>query len=107
MNQVQALRKQNFVKAKPILLIVAAQRCNVLRLILRKGIGLALIGILIGTAGALVVTQSLRSPLFLVKPNEPWALAGTSLLLFAVALLACWFPARRAPRVDPTEGIAL
>jgi predicted permease len=84
---------------------LGAQRYNVLGLILVQGMSLALIGIIIGTMGALAVTKSLRSLLFLVRPNEPWVFAGTSLLVLTVALLACWLPARRAASISPMEAL--
>jgi predicted permease len=78
---------------------------NVLRLVLRQGLVTALIGVAIGVAGAIVLTRTLRSFLFGLSPTDPVTFAGVALLLILVALLACYFPARRAAKVDPMEAL--
>jgi predicted permease len=78
---------------------------NVLRLVLRQGLVTTLIGVAIGVAGAIVLTRTLRSFLFGLSPTDPVTFAGVALLLILVALLACYFPARRAAKVDPMEAL--
>ena len=78
---------------------------DVLRLILSQGAWTTAIGIVIGLAGALILTRTMQSLLFGVSPNDPLTLAGVAVLLAAVALLACYIPARRAMRVDPITAL--
>jgi putative ABC transport system permease protein len=66
---------------------------------------LATIGIVIGVGGALWLTHFLKSFLFEVKALDPTAFIATLLLLVAIALLAVWFPARRATRVSPITAL--
>src|SRR5262249_4517438 len=82
-------------------LTLGAQPGQVLTLILRQGLGLALSGVLLGLAGAWGLTRLLRSLLFEIPPPDPFSFALIPLLLLSVALLACWIPARRAAKVDP------
>jgi ABC-type antimicrobial peptide transport system permease subunit len=63
--------------------------------------GLVLVGLAVGAAGALALTRVMRSLLFDVKPWDPLTLASVSVLLAAVAFAASYIPARRATRVDP------
>ena len=78
---------------------------NVLRLVLRQGLVTALIGVAIGMGGAIVLTRTLRSFLFGLSPTDPGTFAAVAVLLILVALLACYFPARRAAKVDPIEAL--
>jgi putative ABC transport system permease protein len=80
---------------------LGAQIPDMLKLIIRQGMKLVLIGIAIGLAGAFTVTRAVSSLLFGVGANDPVTFAGVAILLVAVALLACWIPARRATKVDP------
>jgi putative ABC transport system permease protein len=80
---------------------LGAQIPDVLKLIIRQGMKLVLIGIVIGLAGAFTVTRAVSSLLFGVGANDPVTFAGVAILLVAVALLACLIPAWRATRVDP------
>jgi putative ABC transport system permease protein len=84
---------------------LGAQQRNVLSLVIDHGMKLALAGVALGLLSALALTRALRSLLYDVKPTDPLTLAAVSLLLLAVALLACWLPARRATRVDPMEAL--
>jgi putative ABC transport system permease protein len=84
---------------------LGAQKGDVLRLIVSQGAMLGGIGIVIGLAGALLVTKFLRSMLFGVSPFDPMSFVGVSLLLAGIALLASYVPARRAARVDPVEAL--
>jgi predicted permease len=80
---------------------LGAQSGNVRGLILRQGMTLALIGSVIGLAIAFGATRLLKSVLYGVSASDPITFAGVTLVLGAVALIACWLPARRATRVDP------
>ena len=84
---------------------MGAQPRNMLALILGRGASLALIGIAAGTLGALALTRFLSSLLFGVAPKDPLTFVGIALLLFGVALAACYVPARRAMRVDPMVAL--
>jgi putative ABC transport system permease protein len=74
---------------------------DVRSMVVKQGMRLALIGVFLGVAAALALTRLMASLLYGVKPWDPAAIASVALLLSAVALLATYFPARRASRVDP------
>jgi ABC-type antimicrobial peptide transport system permease subunit len=82
-------------------LALGAHPRRVLRLVLSHGASLAGIGIVIGLFGAFALSRVVVGLLYDVKANDPATLLGVSLLLAAVALLACYIPARRATRLDP------
>jgi putative ABC transport system permease protein len=84
---------------------LGAQRRDVLRLIMRDGARLAAIGIGVGFVGAMAVTRLIRSLLFEVTPTDPAVFIGVVVLLAAVALAACYLPARRALKVSPTVAL--
>ena len=84
-----------------IRLALGAQPSDVLRMVFGQGARLAAIGLTLGVFGALLMTSTLSSLLFNVKPNDPQTFLGVALLLASIALLACWLPARRATKVDP------
>ena len=80
---------------------LGAESGDVLWLVVRHGVRLALAGVVIGLAGAFGLVQFLRSLLYNTSPYDPVTLIGVAAFLAAVTLLACWLPARRATRVDP------
>src|SRR3989441_10701042 len=88
-----------------IRLALGASKRNVLSLVIAQGMKLALAGMAIGILAALALTRIIRSLLYGVTPTDPATFALVSLLLLAIALLACWLPARRAARVDPMEAL--
>jgi putative ABC transport system permease protein len=88
-----------------IRLALGAQKRDVLSLVMGQGMKLALAGVAIGIVAALALTRVIRSLLYGVTPTDPVTFAVVSLLLVAVALLACWLPARRAAKVDPMEAL--
>jgi putative ABC transport system permease protein len=82
-------------------LALGAQRRDILGLVFKKGMVLALAGVVIGLGGAVGVTRLMTSLLFGVKPVDALTFAAVSSCLLIVALLACYIPARRATKVDP------
>jgi putative ABC transport system permease protein len=86
-------------------LALGAQRGEVVGLVLRQGLGLAIAGGAVGLAGALIVTRAMAGLLYGVSPNDPLTFGAVTALLTAVALVACYVPARRAMRVDPIVAL--
>jgi putative ABC transport system permease protein len=80
---------------------LGANRSNILALVLKKGMGLTLLGVAIGLAASFVLTRLMSSLLFGVKAFDPLTFVVVPVLLATVALVACWIPARRATKVDP------
>jgi putative ABC transport system permease protein len=77
----------------------------VLRLVLRQALWMIAGGLVLGLAGAAALTRFISSQLWEVPSTDPATFAGVSVLLSAVALLACWIPTRRAVQVDPTIAL--
>ena len=88
-----------------IRMALGAARTNVFRMVLAQGAQLAGVGIAVGLAAALAVTRLMNSFLFGIQPTDPVTFGAVSALLVAVALLACYLPARRATRVDPIVAL--
>ncbi|HSB17665.1 MAG TPA: ABC transporter permease [Bryobacteraceae bacterium] len=86
-------------------LALGAERDDVLKLVLRRGLKLSLIGVAIGIAGALAMTRLVSGFLYGVKASDPLTFAAVSLLLILVALAASYIPARRATTVDPMAAL--
>ena len=84
---------------------LGAQLRDVLTMVLRSGLSLALLGISIGLAGAFGLTRLMSKLLFGVTPTDAVTFASVAGILFVVALLACYVPARRATRVDPSIAL--
>jgi predicted permease len=84
---------------------LGAQPSDVLRLVIGHGAGMALMGIAIGAGAALGLTRLMASQLFGVSVHDPVTFAGVAILLLAVAVAACYFPARRAMKVDPMVAL--
>jgi ABC-type antimicrobial peptide transport system permease subunit len=84
---------------------LGAQENHVLGLVITQGLRLTIVGVLIGLFGAFALTRYLSSQLFRVRPDDPFTFAVIPLVLAAVALVACWLPARRAAHVNPTEAL--
>jgi predicted permease len=88
-----------------IRIALGATARNILTLVIRRGLVLAVIGIAIGVAGALALTKLIARLLFETNPTDPTTYVASALIFVAVAILASYFPARRATRVDPTEAL--
>ncbi|MGA2047971.1 MAG: ABC transporter permease [Terracidiphilus sp.] len=84
-----------------IRLALGAQRGTILKMVLRRGLGLAAAGAGLGVAGALIVSHLMAGLLYGVSPNDPPTFAGVTLVLATVALVASYIPALRAMRLDP------
>jgi putative ABC transport system permease protein len=88
-----------------VYIALGAQHRDVLRLVIKDGVKLALLGIMLGLAGAIALTRVMVGLLFEVKPTDPATLLGVAALLAAVALLACFIPARRALNIHPMTAL--
>jgi predicted permease len=88
-----------------IRLALGAQRSDILRMVVRQGLGLAIAGAAVGLVCALIVSHLMAGLLYGVRPTDPLTFAGVALLLIGVALLACYIPARRAIHVDPLVAL--
>jgi len=84
---------------------LGAGRGSLLSLVIARGMRLAMAGLAIGLAGALALTRLLGSLLFGISPRDPLTLLAVAAILAAVALLACYIPARRAAAVDPLVAL--
>jgi len=84
---------------------LGAQRRDVLGMVIREGLQLLMFGSLVGLVGALLVTRIIRSLLYSTSPTDLLSFVAPSLMLLAVALLACYIPARRAAKIDPIVAL--
>jgi len=82
-------------------LALGADPFTVMRMVVREGMTVAVAGAAVGVAGALLLTRSMASFLYGVRPSDPLTFVGVSGLLLGAALLASFLPARRAARTDP------
>jgi len=88
-----------------IRMALGASALDVLRLVVKNGMTLAVIGVIAGLAGAWIVTRYMDSLLVGVQPTDALTLVAVSILLVTVALIACFIPARRATKVDPLVAL--
>jgi ABC-type antimicrobial peptide transport system permease subunit len=84
---------------------LGAQQHHVLNMVIGQGLSLVLAGTMAGIGFAFIVTRYLRHLLFGVGPTDPGTFVAVSVILAAVAVLACYIPARRATRVDPVVSL--
>ena len=88
-----------------IRMAMGAKPFDILRLMLRQGVTLVAMGVLAGLVLTLALARILRRVLLMASATDPFAFIGVTLLLAAVALAACYIPARRAMRVDPMNAL--
>jgi putative ABC transport system permease protein len=84
---------------------LGAQRKDVISHVLRQGFAIILPGVIAGFLAAIWLSKLLSSMLYEVSAHDPLTFAAVSAALVAIALLACWIPARRAARIDPLESL--
>ena len=84
---------------------LGANRWDVLRLIVGQGMRLAVIGFVVGIAGALAARKIVASSLSMTKANDPMVYVAAAAVLGTIAMLACYIPARRAAKVDPMVAL--
>jgi putative ABC transport system permease protein len=89
-----------------IRMALGAQKSDILRLVVRQGMTLTLIGVIAGVAGAFVLTRMIANLLFGVSASDPATFTAIALLLIFVSLIACYLPAWRAARLNPTVALA-
>jgi ABC-type antimicrobial peptide transport system permease subunit len=102
---VMALDVSRRVSEFGIRLALGATPADVLRLVLRQGLGLVIAGLCIGLGGALLLGRLVATLLFQVQPNDPVTFAGVAAILAATALAACMVAARRATATDPLVAL--
>jgi putative ABC transport system permease protein len=88
-----------------IRMALGAQQRDVVRRVLRQGVGLAAVGILLGSVGSMGMTRGMTTLLHEVSPTDPLTFTTVAVVLAAVALLGSWLPARRAAAVDPVRAL--
>ncbi len=88
-----------------IRMAIGAGRSQVVRMVVSQGLGIVAGGLAVGLLGAFFLTRTLRGLLFGVEPGDPATLGGVALVVASIALLACWLPAHRASRVEPTRAL--
>jgi putative ABC transport system permease protein len=86
-------------------LALGASPAKILMLVIRKGLGLTIVGVAIGLLSSFALTRLMKSLLFEVKATDPLTFVAVPLVLLTVAFLACWIPARRAAKVDPMTAL--
>ena len=84
---------------------VGARAGDILRMVLRQGMAPAVAGVAAGLCGAALLARLLSTLLFETTPLDPATFGATAATLLAAALVACWLPARRATRVDPSTAL--
>ena len=84
---------------------LGADAGQVMREVLREGLGFALTGCAGGILGAVVVAQLLQSQLYAVHPRDPITYVAATSLILGSTILACWFPAHRATTISPMDAL--
>jgi predicted permease len=84
---------------------LGATSADVLGMVLRQGMHLVIVGLGLGVAGAAALTRAMSALLYRTEPFDPWTFVVAPLVLTAVALLACYLPARRAARIEPLTAL--
>src|SRR5262249_24789431 len=86
-------------------LALGASRLDVMRIVMRQGLAIAIVGAGVGLAAALVVSHAMAALLVVVSATDPMTFAITAVVLALVAMVGCYVPARRAIRVDPIVAL--
>jgi putative ABC transport system permease protein len=102
---VMALQVSQRIHEIGVRLAIGARPAEIVLMILRQGMTLALVGVTLGLAGALALTRALKGFLFGVTPTDPATYSLVAAVLAAAALAACYVPARRAAQVDPLRAL--
>ncbi|AKQ66250.1 hypothetical protein A176_003162 [Myxococcus hansupus] len=102
---VVSLRVAQRTRELGVRMALGARPADVLRLVLHQGAGMTAVGLGVGLGAALGLSQVLASQLHGVSARDPWTFGVVAALLAAVALFACWVPARRATRMDPLQAL--
>jgi ABC-type antimicrobial peptide transport system permease subunit len=84
---------------------LGAGRGDIIRLVLREGLIVTMVGLVVGIAGAFALTRLIANQLYGVTPMDPLTIATVALLLTAVAMLACVIPSRHAAKVNPVRAL--
>jgi putative ABC transport system permease protein len=88
-----------------IRMALGARDGQVVRMVVRQGMGMAVLGVVVGSGLALGLTRFMQGMLYGVTPQDPWTFASVPLVFSAVAALACWIPAARAARIHPSRAL--
>ena len=102
---VMSLNVNSRLREFGVRLALGAAPTDVMRLVLRGGARLAIVGVVIGALASYLATPLLRDLLFQVEPRDLFTLVGVAVILATVAMLACYIPARRAMSADPTDAL--
>jgi len=88
-----------------IRIALGARTMQLTAMILRQGLRPVVAGLAVGLVAALALGRFIATELYGVAPNDPWTMSAVAALLFAVAICACWIPARRASKIDPLRAL--
>jgi len=84
---------------------LGAAPAGIFQLVVGRGLRLGLVGVAVGVAGALAATRAMASMLVNIRPSDPYTFLTAAILFLSVVALACWIPARRAARLDPSAAL--
>ena len=102
---VMALSVSQRIHEIGVRMAIGARPAEIVLMILRQGMALALVGVALGLLGAFALTHTMKSLLFGVTPTDPATFGGVAAVLAAAAFAACYIPARRAAQVDPLRAL--
>ena len=102
---VLALAVSQRIREIGIRMALGAERVKILRMIMGEGLGMVLLGLMLGCAGALALTRLFDSLLFGVHPRDPYTFVGVAVVFVCAAAAACYIPARRAMAIDPIQAL--